>query len=445
MNVDIIGAGFVGLTNASVLRNHGHNVTVWESDPEKLSLLRDGFNPFFETGVSPAGLDFKSPRADDQTDESDVVMICVGTPSKTDGSSCLKALEGAVKFVRNLRGDPWILIRSTVPVGTTRRLAREYNLTRLVHHPEFLAEGTAVRDMTSPERLVFGHGERESNLGPVMDDLYGPVLRGKSGFWLGKHEDPTHVPDCSRVLFTDYETSELSKLASNFMLASRIASVNAIAHIAEASGADYHTVSKVLGADQRIGKHFLRPGAGYGGSCFPKDVRSLAHQALHLLGGNGVSSWLFEDVCAANAVDREWPINVFCKIGRPSTIAVFGLSFKPGTSDTRESPSIDLIKFVTDSEASPTSVYYFDELSAFMDDVRSMGINRVCDPSRLVELDAGAIFIMHDELPFTWEELVEASHNGAAIVDVWASYYRAGFPVDDLPRYICRGRRFEEE
>ncbi|MCU1750144.1 UDP-glucose dehydrogenase family protein [Pseudomonas sp. 6D_7.1_Bac1] len=338
MKISVIGSGYVGLVQATVLAEVGHDVVCMDVDQNKIKLLQKGHVTIFEPGLeSMVKENLESGRLHFTSDEKmaiehgQVLFIAVGTPSDEDGSADLKYVLSVGDAVARHRVEPLILVeKSTVPVGTgdTLRAHIEEVLKKagrtlefdIVSNPEFLKEGSAVSDCRRPDRIVIGC-EREE-VREVMRDLYAPFNRN--------HD---------RIMFMDLRSAELTKYAANCMLATKISFINQIAELAEHLGADIEAVRMGIGADQRIGYHFIYPGCGYGGSCFPKDMRALIHSAQEA----NCSSDLLEAVEAINQRQKHKlfeRINAFYKGElKGKTFALWGLAFKPNTDDMRDAPS----------------------------------------------------------------------------------------------------------
>ena len=338
MKISVIGSGYVGLVQATVLAEVGHDVVCMDVDQNKIDLLRKGHIPIFEPGLETmVKSNLESGRLHFTSDEKlaiehgQVLFIAVGTPSDEDGSADLKYVLSVGDAVVRHRLEPLILVeKSTVPVGTgdTLRAHIQTALDKvgrslefdIVSNPEFLKEGSAVEDCRRPDRIVIGC-EREE-VREVMRDLYAPFNRN--------HD---------RIMFMDLRSAELTKYAANCMLATKISFINQIAELAEHLGADIEAVRMGIGADQRIGYHFIYPGCGYGGSCFPKDMRALIHSAQ----AANCSSDLLQAVEAINERQKHKlfdRLNAFYKGDlQGKTFAIWGLAFKPNTDDMRDAPS----------------------------------------------------------------------------------------------------------
>ncbi|MDY0331478.1 MAG: UDP-glucose/GDP-mannose dehydrogenase family protein [Thiomonas sp.] len=343
MRVTVIGAGYVGLVTAACFADVGNQVTCIERDPGRLSALRDRAEvPFYEPGLGELvrrnieqGRLALSPSIAEGLPGAQVCFIAVGTPSLPDGRADLSQVEGAATEIGRAMTGPLVVVqKSTAPVGTigkVRALIETALAERGLNHrlgvvsnPEFLKEGSAIEDFTRGDRIVLGSDDAQAIA--TMRELYRPFNRN--------HE---------KIMVMDAASAELTKYAANAMLATRISFMNELARIAEAVGADIEQIRKGIGVDHRIGSHFLYAGAGYGGSCFPKDVKALAHTAR----GLGLHAELVE---AVDAVNQRQKLRLFEKISdhyqgelAGKTFALWGLAFKPNTDDMRDAPSLDLI------------------------------------------------------------------------------------------------------
>ena len=381
MNVSMLGSGYVGLVSGAGFAEFGARVTCVDVDEKKIEELASGNIPIYEPGLEAlvrknmAGgrLSF-STDVETATRQSDIIFIAVGTPSRHgDGHADLSYVYQAAKDIAPFLEDYTVVVdKSTVPVGTARNVRRIIAETNpgadfdLASNPEFLREGAAISDFMRPDRVVLGvESERAEKL---LRDLYRP---------LNLIEAP--------LLVTGLETAELIKYASNAFLATKISFINEMASLCEAVGADVHDVSRGMGLDGRIGRKFLHPGPGYGGSCFPKDTRALARIGQE----HGAASRIVEAVIEVNEAQKARMISKIrtAMEGDISgkTIAVLGLTFKPETDDMREAPSLSILpKLMEDgmkvrahdpqgiSEASkllPNSIEYFDDLNGLFDGV----------------------------------------------------------------------------
>jgi len=334
MNVAVVGTGYVGLVAGACLAETGHRVTCVDIDEEKVRKLREGIIPIYEPGLEP--LVNRNVEAERLTFTTDldaavkgayVIFIAVGTPPDEDGSADLQhVLKVAEGIGRAMDGERVVITKSTVPVGTAARVraAVEAETDHPVHvcsNPEFLKEGAAVEDFMKPDRVVIGvdHPRAEE----ALRELYAPFLRTGNS-----------------LLVMDVPAAEITKYAANAMLATRISFMNAIAHLCERTGASVDAVRAGVGSDSRIGPSFLFPGAGYGGSCFPKDVKALVRTMNEL----GAPATILEAVEEVNEAQKrvllERIVERFGEDLSGRTFAVWGLAFKPNTDDMREAPSL---------------------------------------------------------------------------------------------------------
>ena len=335
----MIGGGYVGLVSGACFAEFGTEVAVVESDPQKLAALRAGRMPIYEPGldklvaenVKAGRLSFGDDLAA-AVDGAEAVFIAVGTPTRRgDGHADLSYVYAAAEQVaRALSGYAVIVTKSTVPVGTGRRIEEIVRGARpdldfdVASNPEFLREGNAIGDFMRPDRVVIGaESERAQE---VLRRIYRPLYL-------------IEAP----IVFTGIETAELTKYAANAFLAMKVTFINEIADLCEKVGADVHDVARGIGLDGRIGRKFLHPGPGYGGSCFPKDTLALVRTAQDF----GAPSRLVEAVVAVNdARKATMAMRVINACGgsvRGKTIAVLGLTFKPETDDMRDAPSISIV------------------------------------------------------------------------------------------------------
>jgi UDPglucose 6-dehydrogenase len=350
MDVTVIGCGYVGLVTATCLASIGHTVRGVEKDQKKLKVLKDGHCPIFEPGLqelmqehyAAGSLQF-TDNVKVATQDAEVVFLAVGTPPKSDGTVDMSFLEGAGKEVCDALAENkndylvTIVVKSTVPAGTNRRL---YNFLKqqtsahvhVVSNPEFLREGTAVNDFLEPDRIVIGGESPESFR--MMRRLYDPIVKREEAF-----------------MTMNWESAELTKYAANAMLAARISFMNEMTILCEGYNADIEDIRKGIGADFRIGPAFLRAGCGYGGSCFPKDVAALEHISRQI----GHESLFVNAIQTTNKNQKKrFAEKIAAKIGRPingAKIAVWGLAFKADTDDIRESAALDVIRHLLDQGA----------------------------------------------------------------------------------------------
>src|SRR2546426_1614873 len=337
MKLSVLGTGYVGLVSGSCFADLGHDVVCFDIDEQKIQALREGRVPIYEPGLeelvrrnaAEGRLSF-SMSMEEVISGREAIFICVGTPQKHTGKADLTyVLQAAESIARNMDHFLVIINKSTVPVGTAERMTRLLKeLTdvdfEVVSNPEFLKEGAAIKDFQNPDRIIIGtESERAKE---IMDRLYEPLAR-------------VNRP----ILYMNTQTAELVKYAANAMLASRISFMNALTGLCEKIGADIKDVARGIGLDTRIGPRFLQASPGYGGSCFPKDVRSL----VDTLESYQVNSNLFRAIDQVNELHKKSHlarIQRFVPDLHGRAIGVWGLAFKPRTDDIRESPSLTLIE-----------------------------------------------------------------------------------------------------
>lgn len=342
MKATIVGTGYVGLVTGACFAEMGIEVTCIDIDEEKINTLKKGISPIYEPGleelltknIAKNRLKF-STSLEEEIEGSDVIFSAVGTPSDEDGSADLQyVLEVAKTIGKNMNHYVLVVTKSTVPVGTAKKVREtiEKELEKrgldidfdIASNPEFLKEGSAVKDFLFPDRIIVGTESEKAK--EIMGRLYKP-------FTLNGHN----------IIFMDVPSAEMSKYAANGMLALRISFMNEIANLCEELGADINMVRRGIGSDPRIGSKFLYSGIGYGGSCFPKDVKALYQTGLE----NGIDLRL---VRATEEVNKSQKLVIFNKLKkiypdlRGKTISIWGLSFKPETDDMREAPSLVIIE-----------------------------------------------------------------------------------------------------
>ena len=342
MKITIAGAGYVGLVTGSCLASVGHDVTCIDINSRKISLLREGKSPIYEDGLQEL-MDENASRLHFTTDpqeaytHADVLMIGVGTPEAADGSCNLEGVYSvADDIIEFSTGEPVVVIKSTVPIGTCDKVQYYINsrigadrTICIASNPEFLSQGTAVQDTLHASRIVIGAEDEKTKA--VLQEMYAPLA----------------LP----MVVTDVRSAEMIKYASNNFLALKISYINEIANLCEHTGADITDVTNGMGLDQRIGGKFLRAGIGYGGSCFPKDTK-----ALYWLSESSGST--LQTVRAAIDVNESQKMLLLRKARRyfdtleGVRVAVLGLSFKPGTDDIREAPSLRIVPALLEEGAS---------------------------------------------------------------------------------------------
>lgn len=439
MNIAIVGTGYVGLVSGTCFAEMGVNVTCVDIDKEKIARLKRGEVPIYEPGLDEMALrNHREGRLNFSTDlaevidDVEVVFSAVGTPPDEDGSADLKyVLEVARTFGRNINKYTLLVTKSTVPVGTAAKVkaAVAEELAKrgaevpfdVASNPEFLKEGAAIKDFMSPDRVVVGvESDRAREL---MSRLYRPFLLNNF-----------------RVIFTDIPSAEMIKYAANSMLATRISFMNDIANLCELVGADVNMVRKGIGSDSRIGSKFLYPGCGYGGSCFPKDVKALIKTAEK----RGYKMRVLSAVEEVN--DRQKSI-VFEKLVRHlggvealkgKKIAIWGLAFKPETDDMREATSLVTMRLLTEAGA---TVRVFDPVA--MDECR----RRVGDAVEYAKdmydcvLDADALLMLTEWKQFrlpSWGVIIR-SMKRPLVIDGRNIYDPADMEAQGL-EYSCIGR-----
>ncbi|SEQ17730.1 UDPglucose 6-dehydrogenase [Azotobacter beijerinckii] len=339
MDVSVFGTGYVGLVQAAALADVGHRVLCVDIDEVKIKQLQRAVPPIQEPGLSAMiddnlreGRLFFSTQASDAVIHGQLIFIAVGTPSDEDGSADLRHVLGVTREIAShMQADCTLVIKSTVPVGTASqveavaraeldRLGKDRLAVRVVSNPEFLKEGSAVNDCVRPDRIIVGSDDELARA--QLAELYAPFCRSRD-----------------KLIFMDNRSAELTKYAANAMLATRISLMNELANLAERLGADIEAVRRGIGSDPRIGYHFIYPGCGFGGSCFPKDLRAL----LHTASASGQPLRLLQSVQDVNETQR---LVLFHKLQKlypeglaGKAIALWGLAFKPNTDDMREAPS----------------------------------------------------------------------------------------------------------
>ena len=343
MRISIFGSGYVGLVQAAVFADVGHRVICMDIDAHRVEQLKRGDVPFFEPGLSEivirgvqSGLLTFTTDTKTAVENSDFLFICVGTPPLGDDSPNLKYLMSVVdSIVEHINGRKVVINKSTVPVGTadavTARITKgmlqdgRNHSFEVCSNPEFLKEGSAVADARNPDRIIVG--TRSNDTVEEFRRIYAAFNRNRD-----------------KLMFMDPRSAEMTKYAANAMLATKISFINEIANIAETVGADIELVRQGIGSDSRIGYQFIYPGAGYGGSCFPKDVRALKHLAH----AAGCEASILTAVHDTNQRQKnKLAERVIARLGanlKGKTIAVWGLAFKPNTDDMREAPSRFLLE-----------------------------------------------------------------------------------------------------
>ena len=402
MNIAIVGTGYVGLVTGTCFAEMGVDVTCVDVDAAKIEALRHGQIPIYEPGLEEMVLrNVEAGRLHFTTEltsclqDVEVVFSAVGTPPDEDGSADLRyVLEVARTFGQHINRYTILVTKSTVPVGTAQRVKEviQEELARrgvavpfdVASNPEFLKEGAAIRDFMSPDRVVIG--TESPRVEKIMSRLYKPFLLQRE-----------------RIIFTDIASAEMIKYASNAMLATRISFMNDIANLCELVGADVNMVRRGIGSDTRIGRKFLYPGCGYGGSCFPKDVKALIQTAQR-------AGYPMEVLQAVDRVNERQKGILFEKLLRHfdgdlegRVVALWGLSFKPETDDMREAPALVLIERLLEAGC---RVQVYDPIA--MDEARRRLGDRVsyCRDMYEAAVDADALMLVTE-----WKEFRLPSFN----------------------------------
>ena len=368
MNITVIGTGYVGLVAGACLADMGNDVICIDNNEQKLEQLKNGIIPIYEPGleelvksnVAENRLAFSSDL-DNAVKQSEVCFIAVGTPQGEDGSADLQYVLGvAEQIAKAMNGYKVIVDKSTVPVGTAEKVTEIIKKHTIhpfdvVSNPEFLKQGNAVDDFLSPDRVVIGSNSEKAS--KIMQDIYSPFFRTGN-----------------RVIVMDVKSAEMTKYAANSFLATKISFMNEIANLCEKVGADAEMVRVGISTDSRIGNKFLFPGLGYGGSCFPKDVKALIKTGLD-------NDCEMNIIRAADDANKKQRISFLDKITKcfgenlsGKTFAVWGLAFKPKTDDLREAPSITIINELLrrgakvkafDPKAMDTARFYFGDTISY--------------------------------------------------------------------------------
>lgn len=402
MNIAIVGTGYVGLVTGTCFAEMGVDVTCVDVDAAKIEALRQGHIPIYEPGLEEMVLrNVEAGRLHFTTEltsclqDVEVVFSAVGTPPDEDGAADLRyVLEVARTFGQHINRYTILVTKSTVPVGTAQRVKEviQEELARrgvavpfdVASNPEFLKEGAAIRDFMSPDRVVIG--TESPRVEKIMSRLYKPFLLQRE-----------------RIIFTDIASAEMIKYASNAMLATRISFMNDIANLCELVGADVNMVRRGIGSDTRIGRKFLYPGCGYGGSCFPKDVKALIQTAQR-------AGYPMEVLQAVDRVNERQKGILFEKLLRHfdsdlkgCVVALWGLSFKPETDDMREAPALVLIERLLEAGC---RVQVYDPIA--MDEARRRLGDRVsyCRDMYEAAVDADALMLVTE-----WKEFRLPSFN----------------------------------
>lgn len=354
MEVSIVGTGYVGLVSGTCFAELGHNVTCIDIDQRKVDMLKDGKSPIYEPGLSDLiTRNIKSKRLHfsnnfDSVKTAQATFIAVGTPSDDEGRADLKYIYSALECIApNLQEDGIVVIKSTVPVGTFQKVKDHLaKITKvkfhIVNNPEFLKEGAAIDDFMKPDRVVIGTDNPFA--AKAMEDLYEPLVRQGNPIYM-----------MSNV------SAEMTKYAANCFLATKISFINEIAKLCDLTDADIKEVRKGITSDRRIGPHFLYPGPGYGGSCFPKDVKALVSTAKDF----GMNLKIVEAVEEVNKEQKHYIVEKIKKHFngdlKGKTFALWGVAFKPNTDDIRETPAITITE---DLNKAGAKVKFYDPIAA---------------------------------------------------------------------------------
>lgn len=415
MNIAVVGTGYVGLVSGTCFADTGANVTCVDVDAKKIERLQQGDIPIYEPGLDELVMkNVKAGRLKFTTDlasvlnEQQIVFSAVGTPPDEDGSADLKyVLQVAKTIGENINKYLVVVTKSTVPVGTARKvretIQREIDRRGVkvdfdvASNPEFLKEGNAIKDFMSPDRVVVGVESEHAKA--ILTKLYKPFLINNF-----------------RVIFMDIPSAEMTKYAANSMLATRISFMNDIANLCERVGADVNMVRAGIGSDTRIGRKFLYAGCGYGGSCFPKDVKALIKTA----DDNGYSMEVLKAVERVNEQQKSILFRKLEKIYpdgqlRGKTIALWGLSFKPETDDMRESTALVVIRLL---KKAGCTIRAYDPVA--MDECRRRVGDEVvyCKDMYDAVLDADALLLLTEWKEFrlpSWEVIAKAMHRPLVI------------------------------
>ena len=437
MNIAIVGTGYVGLVSGTCFAEMGINVTCVDVDQKKIDALQAGLVPIYEPGLDEMVLrNNREGRLNFTTDlttvlnDVEVIFSAVGTPPDEDGSADLKyVLQVARTIGQNMTKHVLVVTKSTVPVGTARKvratIQEELDKRGLdiefdvASNPEFLKEGAAIKDFMSPDRVVVGVESDRAR--EIMSRLYRPFLLNNF-----------------RVIFTDVPSAEMIKYAANSMLATRISFMNDIANLCELVGADVNMVRKGIGSDSRIGSKFLYPGCGYGGSCFPKDVKALIKTAEK----NGYTMRVLK---AVEEVNENQKHILFAKLQKAyngdlngKTIALWGLAFKPETDDMREATALITIKLLLEAGC---RLKVYDPVA--MDECRGRIGDTVtyCDDMYAATLDADALLLLTEWKQFrmpSWG-VIRKSMARPLVID-GRNIYDAEEMRQNGMEYYCIGR-----
>jgi len=391
MQLTIVGAGYVGLVTGACFADLGNNVICVDNDEKKISELKDGCIPIYEPGLEElVKRNHEEGRLTFTCDietaikESSIIFICVGTPARKDGSADLASVENVSRIVaEHIDSYKLVVEKSTVPVETSEWIKKTINTFKkngsefdVASNPEFLREGTAIEDFMNPDRIVIGVESKKAE--EMLRELYAPIE--------------------TKIVTTDIKGAEIIKHASNSFLATKISFINAVSNLCDKTGADVNAVAEGIGLDKRINKHFLKSGIGFGGSCFPKDLKAFIHISEKL----GYSFDLLKEVEKINEAQQERAVQKVADLLwniSDKVIAVWGLAFKPNTDDIRLAPSIAIIKRLIEEKA---KIRVFDPKA--MDKVRQELGDKVtyCDDVYDAAKGADCVILMTE-----WNEFKE--------------------------------------
>ncbi len=398
MHIAVIGAGYVGIVSGACLADFGMKVTCVDKDQEKIEMLKRGIIPFYEPGLEElVKKNLKMERLSFTTNlkeavkNSLVIFICVGTPPNPDGSADLSQIRDVALSLAEVIDEYKVIVtKSTVPVGTNRWIKSLIDSNKkadvaidIISNPEFLREGAAIEDFMHPDRVIIG-GESAYAIA-IIKDIYRPLYLAETPF-----------------IITDLETAELIKYSSNAFLATKITFINEIANFCEKVGADVTVVAKGMGLDVRIGAKFLNPGPGFGGSCFPKDVKALVHHGRSV----GSPFRILEAVLEANEKQKLRvleKIETFLENVNEKTISILGLSFKPNTSDVRESPALVIIPILL-KKGAKVKVYDPVAMEEFKKAIGDLEIEYCSTPLECVK-DSNCLVILTEWNEFRFLDL----------------------------------------
>jgi UDPglucose 6-dehydrogenase len=371
MNITIIGCGYVGLVSGTCLSDIGHNVVCLDINKNKINNLNKGIMPIYEDGLEKMiAFNSKKKRLSFTSSyrkaisHSDIIFLCVDTPSNKNGTADLTSIKNTcISISKYMTSNKIIIEKSSVPVGTSdliRKIISKNLLNNnkelnfdVVSNPEFLKEGSAIIDFMKPDRIIIGMDN--VNLKPIFDEIYLPFNR-----------------KFDKIQYMDIKSAELTKYAANAMLATKISFINEIANIADKLGVDIENVRKGIGADKRIGTEFLYPGCGYGGSCFPKDIKALISTSKD----KKYNAKLLKSVDEVNdaqkdILSRKISSHFKNKLSG-KTFGVWGLAFKPNTDDVRYAPSINLVNYLIANNA---NVQAYDPIASIKTNLKTKSIN----------------------------------------------------------------------